>query len=579
MPTPIDDRYGASFDLVLYCSPFLEDARMAGNGVQFIPLVAQAVEALIGAGLGREMPAAVNNTLRALDTRTKDGEPNILGSPGLLRAEFDGPLVARKHAASHAASLMIAEWAELDDTDAARSMESSAGHRHHLSGDYDFMTHGQLDGDAAVLLADFDKELERAWKRRRPARGDLVAGMIQAEDAYRVRMQAALQVGIERLRGAVRAYTDETQAGGRLLMDMLGPTAGVAAAAATRERLGDIEGVLNRQRADLAGEVEAAEQGAQGALEDLEQAVARGGFLRGHKKELRVYVERVTHAFKARYAFDLIEAALVALSEGHEPATRFHMSASEMRRAMRAASAQLREDVAAVEERRLTPVQELVERPVLRRDELRALYASVAGGSWDQIPVELDQRLRHELAPLSQLLDVSEVEIKDAVVAATLPAFAKISAMSADDAFRWRCERAGRAPELMLRDLIDMAPVMCRYDRARLPDAGMLHERSFTMVGVPDRDTSFFAGTQLGTLVTTGETRHVTILQLKLGFPPSAIWGFDRHRRAFEEVRRAGVVAHDIFPGFPHELRSAWLDSGDNKSTPNGRPRQKRRKR
>ena len=99
---------------------------------------------------------------------------------------------------------------------------------------------------------------------------------------------------------------------------------------------------------------------------------------------------------------------------------------------------------------------------------------------------------------------------------------------------------------------------MCRYDRARMPDGGGLHERSFTMIGVPDRDTSFFAGTQQGTLVTTGDVRHIVILQLKLGFPPSAIWGFDRHRAAFDEVRRARVVAQNIYPGFPHALKDAW---------------------
>jgi hypothetical protein len=113
-------------------------------------------------------------------------------------------------------------------------------------------------------------------------------------------------------------------------------------------------------------------------------------------------------------------------------------------------------------------------------------------------------------------------------------------------------------PEIALRNFIALAPVMCRYDRAMLPNAGSLDERSFTKIGVPNRDASFLAGTQQGTLVTTGDTKHIVILQLKLGFPPSAIWGFDRHRAAFEEARRLGLVAQDIYPGFPHDLKRPW---------------------
>jgi hypothetical protein len=332
-----------------------------------------------------------------------------------------------------------------------------------------------------------------------------------------------------------------------------------------RDRLDGTERLLNEQSAGLSVELQAAESLALAALEDLERAVGRGGVMRGYKKELRAYIERVTEAFRLRYAFDLIEQALVALIGGHEPVKQLFLASTEMRRAMRAIATSLLAGAQALEDQRLTPVQELIERPVLRRDDLRGLYTLVVGAGWDEVAPVLEQLLRHELAPLSSWLNAVEEDMRSATLAAALPAFDVITRMSADDAFRWRAERTGRAPELVLRDLIDMAPVMCRYDRAKLPDGGTLHERSFTMIGVPDRDASFFAGTQQGTLVTTGDPTQVVVLQLKLGFPPSAIWGFERHRRAFEEVRRAGIVAQDIYPGFPHELKRAWAPS------PNGR--------
>lgn len=170
MSSHLDDhRYGASFDVTLYCSVALENGKTAGEGAQFVPLVAQAIEAYIGAGLGREMPAAANNTFRALGTVNENGEPNILGSPGLLRAVFDGPGVARVHAAGHGAGQILARWAALDDAASAQSSEETAAQVHHLGNDYSFMTHGQVDDDGVSVLADFDKELEKNWKRRKPA--------------------------------------------------------------------------------------------------------------------------------------------------------------------------------------------------------------------------------------------------------------------------------------------------------------------------------------------------------------------------------------------------------------------------
>lgn len=557
-PTVDDRRYGPAFDATLYCSVTLENGKTVGRNAQFVPLVAQAIETYIGAGMGREMPAAANNSFRALATTTETGEPNILGSPGLLRAEFDGPRVARVHAAGHAAGLTLMRWAELDDDGAAKSREDTAAHAHRMSGDYELMTHGQVDDDGAMLVADFDKELERLWRRRRPGRRDLLPGILGAEEVHRARMQAALLAGAERFREAVAGYAQATQGDARSLVDELGPAAGISMSEAIRKRFDGIEAVLVRQHEELREEVEVAEPTAQAALEDLEEALERSGMLHGYKKQLRTYIECVTRAFKVRYAFDLTESALVALTRGHDVAKQLHLHTVELQRSMRAVAGGLLAGAQALEDRSLTPVQELVERPILRRQELRALYESVARSAWEDVPETFDLRLRHELAPLSRWLDVAEEAIRTEVVNAAQPAFTHIAAMSADEALRWRCELSNRPAELALRDLIDLAPVMCRYDRARMPDGGGLHERSFTMIGVPDRDTSFFAGTQQGTLVTTGDARHIVILQLKLGFPPSAIWRFDRHRAAFDEVRRAGVVAQNIYPGFPHALKDAW---------------------
>ncbi len=567
MQPNIDERYGASFDATVYCSTMLENGKTAGNGVQFVPLVAQAIEAYIGSGTGREMTAAANNHFRVLTTTAENGEPNMLGSAGLLRAEFDGPRVARLHAAGEAAGLTVKRWGELDDGVAAVSREEAVAHAHHMSGDYELMTWGRRHDDGAALVAEFDKELESSWRRRAPKRRDLLPNILEAEETYKMRLQAALQAGAERFHAAVQEYVGATSQHAHGFIDALGPVAANSLTATAERRLTAIGEALVQQRDGLREELEASEITAIAAFEDLEDAVQRGGLTHGYKKQLRTYIECVTHLYKVRYAFDLTEAALGELNLGQSDIKQLSLSIGELRRALRAVGDALLSGVAALESRRMTPVQELVERPILGRDDLRALYASIAGCAWGDVPDEVDARLRHHLSPVSRWLGATEDEIRDDIVGVTVPVFERIAEMSADDALRWQCERTHLAPEPALRNLIALAPVMCRYDRARLPDAGSLNDRSFTMIGVPDRDASFLAGTQQGTLVTTGDPRHIVVLQLKLGFPPSAIWEFDRHRAAFEEARRLNVVAQDIYPGFPHELKRPWGHANRNANT------------
>lgn len=567
MQPNIDERYGASFDATIYLSTALENGKTAGDGVQFVPLVAQTIEAYYGAGTGREMTAAANNHFRVLTTAAENGEPNMLASAGLLRAEFDGPRVARVHATGEAAGLTARRWAELDDAELAKSRDEAAAHMHHMSGSYELMSWGQHDDDGAPLAGDFDKALEASWRRRAPRRHDLLPNVLEAEETYRIRLQAGLKIGAERFDAAVQAYVAATSADARGLIDGLGPTAATSLADAVEARLKTIEEELVQQREKLRDELEDAELTAAAVFEDLEQAVIGSSLIHGYKKQLRTYIECVTYLFKVRYAFDLIEAALVALNAGQAAVAQLSRSVAELRRALRSVGDHLLFRVGALESRQLTPVQELVERPLLHREDLRALYASVAGCAWGDVHEEVDARLRHHVAPLSRWLGATEDEIREDITAATMPVFDRIAGMSADDAWRWQCERTHQAPEIALRNFIALAPVMCRYDRAMLPNAGSLNERSFTMIGVPDRDASFLAGTQQGTLVTTGDPRHIVILRLKLGFPPSAIWGFDRHRAAFEEARRLGVVAQDIYPGFPHELKRPWGRRGHNNNT------------
>lgn len=130
--------------------------------------------------------------------------------------------------------------------------------------------------------------------------------------------------------------------------------------------------------------------------------------------------------------------------------------------------------------------------------------------------------------------------------------------MTADDFVRWQHRRRGADPKLFLRDCERDAPLLCRFDRARLPGGRDQRTASFVIVDVPERDRSVFFSTPHASLVTTGDPDHIVFLRLKLGYPASALWQYDRYRAAHDEIARGGRVAQDIFPNFPHDLWRSW---------------------
>ena len=104
------------------------------------------------------------------------------------------------------------------------------------------------------------------------------------------------------------------------------------------------------------------------------------------------------------------------------------------------------------------------------------------------------------------------------------------------------------SPQGFLRDSEALATVLCRYDRARLPDGGDLDQGSFRILGVPDRERSVFASMADALVVSTGDPHRIIYLQLKLGFPASALWHYRRYEHAHEEIRGQGRLALRIYP-------------------------------
>lgn len=202
-------------------------------------------------------------------------------------------------------------------------------------------------------------------------------------------------------------------------------------------------------------------------------------------------------------------------------------------------------------------MDEIIRRPLYDKTDLHELYELAAGTAPGTVSTQLERELRLRFGALDSLLDQDDDAVRELALAAAGPTFAMITVMSADAFLGWRCERRQQDPAVVLRMLIDRAPLLCRYDRTRLPDDDAAYESSFVLIGVPDEAASTFFGTDQGVLVTTADPRHISILRLTFGMTPTALWGWERMRRARAVLTRRGDDGRSIYPELRDRPRQA----------------------
>jgi hypothetical protein len=291
------------------------------------------------------------------------------------------------------------------------------------------------------------------------------------------------------------------------------------------------------------------------AFKAVEMAASRSrfGWLRGLRKPLAAYLSAATLAFRLRYAFDLTEAVLAALSQADQHLRELQTRLQGMLDRFALVRDRCRRWLQEFESYEPTPVTEIIQRPLYETAQLQRLYRDSYATDWGTTSQEMEAAVRQCLGGLSLWLDSEEQAIYAALIDALLPVFEATVRMTADDFVRWLSTAGETSPELLLRDSELLAPVLCRYDRARLPDSGAFEDTSFRILGVPDRDCSAFSGVADVLLVSTGDPARIVHLSLKLGFPASALWHHERYQRAAEEVRRRGRIAQQIYPDFPYD--------------------------
>ena len=565
----ITQRYGSPFHMVLGTGTATEDGKTLRSNEELFPVLGRFAHAFISSGLGLDAAGFANNAFGLLASTTEDGELRMLGTPGYMQAEFDGEVVVRRHFAPRAASLLLAPWVHADDHAEAGRRETESASMTHLDTDFVLLSHAQNDEAGNPYMEPFDKALASAWKRKAPTTREMPAALVAPHAAYKVRVMDALAKVEATLDESMGHYSTQVAGHATSLLEAVGPAAAAWLMTLALTRVDGILGTLTQQRDELTELVADAGSALSLALDDLEARVSKGGAFRRHRKEIRVVISLLTDVNGAGYALSLTGAAISALAAVRETVLTWHADLSALVSHMESAVFELDKAWSGYEQRTITPIDELVQRPLAAPSDLRALYENVTASGWDSASAPMTQAFRENVGRLKEWIGVGVVDIVERAVTAARPLFPDVLAMSADDLVRWLCHRRGVTPDVALRNLIELAPILCRYDRARLPESDGMYDGAFVLIGVPDRDTSVFTGTGQGVLVTTGDRRHISVLRLKLGMPASALWDFERMRAAYDAVRRRGEVVVDIYP----ELY-AFTEHGAN-ATPRTRGRRK----
>lgn len=553
----LTDRYGAPFDVIIVSGTATEDGKSLRSGQELAPVLAQAVEAYTSAGIGIEAGGMMNNLFTLVRSETDDGELRMLGSLGYLRAEFDGPAVVRSYLAPTLAWPLLKKWASEVDEPGAQAAELEAADTTHMRSEYELLAHAQVNDNGELLFMSFDDFAAQRFQGRKIGAKEFPSELLEAEAAYRGELNERLGDAERRLCADLDAYAGSVIQRARQQLNGSGPTAGATVLRHGLRRLEDISNAVSVQRDELAPEIELMEAAVAEGFIGLDAAAARAGLLRSVKREVAALLGMLNQSFALRRPFELAERVIAVAGDAKTLLSQAVSSFDALVTNMNAVAADLQITAATFESAEPSPLDEVIRRPLHDADDLHALHELAASTVPGAVSEQLEREIRLRIGVLDPLLDQDGDAVRELALAAAERTFAMVAAMSADGFLGWRCEQRQHDRAVFLRKLIDRAPLLCRYDRTRLPDDDDAYESSFVLIGVPDEAVSTFFGTDQGVLVTTADPRHISILRLTFGMTPTALWGWKRMRRARAALTRRGDDGRSIYPDLRDRPRRA----------------------
>lgn len=544
----LEERFGPPVNVLLIAGTATEQGKTLRANEDLFPILGKFCHAFFSSNVGISAIAHASNSFGLVNSDTADGERRMFGSPAFMQATFDGPEIVAEHAAPRLVELLLAPLAAADDPDAASRLEAEAAGVTHFDDENVLLTHAQNDGEGTQRLNPFDKELTAAWEKKRPKMKVLATELVQADEAYGRRVAAAIRDASARLEAASNDYSARISSHSVTLLNAVGPAAAASFTTASSSRLSRMLTILAEQRSAIREELAEIGSMTAAALMDLEERLNKGGAYWRHRKGIQQTIALLTELHAISYAFGLTEHATNAVAAARENTDRRGDQMRTLANSMARAASLLKARWSDYEGLPLSPADELIDRPLANSVELRALYESTIEATWEDPGDLVRTAVREAFGDLGEWLGASAEDVGRMAGVAAAPAVSKIGLTGADDFLRWKSDRDGVGPDIILRDLFALAPGLYRFDRSRLPDDDRMYDETFTLVGVSDRDSSLFGGTGLGELASTGDRRHISVLRLRLGLPASALFDYDRMQTAYDKVSKRGDVVVDIYP-------------------------------
>ncbi|MDI6872042.1 MAG: hypothetical protein QME79_12010 [Bacillota bacterium] len=550
-----NDSYGKPFDILLLAGPQSESGLGLRDIADVSPVVAEALLLLSSYPLRDTAAALTNNVLSQLDALTVDGEPTAWGGVGTVVWKFPAVEIA-DYFAGYAAGALISGWLEGAGEERAGECLRTVAHASGITDLDALMGAIQFDQDNRPRIGSFAREARKSLRGRRIKRRDRPALLRDFETAFTDRLRQAVAEALADARALCGGFAGAVEGEACRILDTGGVPAGGAFARGGRQFIANQMATLEGHRGEIGAELTAAQTVADSAFRAFEAAATGPWFalLRRRKARVDMWLAAADNAFRLRFAYELTGAALAALAETEQTLNSIVTDVETLEAALVSARDRLREGVASFETRPATPVSQVTERPLYTLEDLARLHRDRFGVDLGSLTDAMRGEVQERLGGPSSLLRCPSQTVVAELLQACWPVMKSIAGMTADDFARWLSEEGRMQPSILLKGSETLAPVLCRYDRARFSDAEDLRDSTFVLVGVPDAQTSPLAGVGPGLLVSTGDPERIIYLVLKLGFAASHLWHFPEYRQAYEGVRRQGRVAQEIYPDYPYNL-------------------------
>jgi hypothetical protein len=540
---------GTIVDLPLVVGPVSEAGHRLRDLDQLTSTIALAC-AVIGAYPMKETAAALlTNMSRTREAVLPNGEPRFLGSFGMFVLYFPPEQVA-DYLDERTVELFVD--AILKPPDGPVEATVDRAFIRHFADAEALLAQLTTDDDGEPLLEDLVQAASVELRRGKLSRGRVLQRLQKLEASYETAATEAVlqarrsgtQISEALLTTLTTMFTDGLNSGG--------PVNAVKIIGATLERLSGEMAKIEREREKVKGTLANEKEAAKEVLLLLENSEPRGLLGVGgggqFKRALQEYLRAAADALHAGFALEAAEIAGRSLAGVFEACAAEEQQVRRLAGHLAAVKQRCRDDQQAFEAGTDTLA---VEKKIYTPSQLRDLFAERVGGDWNQLGEHALQQVAAAAGTCSSWLGLPDAQsLRTRLLTAAATCTGHVRDMNIEDYVRWLIGRGELDASTCLRDWLDQASPLCRFERTRLPAEDDLSDTSLAFAGVPDAETSIVRDAAGILPVGTADKERMVFIRVLMGLAPSTLWRAPKYKEAYDKVRAQGRVALNVYPNF-----------------------------